>query len=93
MERLALLLAFIGAFLLWVDTWLLSKVISPTRISLGDQTGCRTALSWLCSRIGITLITIGFLLQLLRYEPEHSNEQEPTEYRKEQAQPDIPDGL
>jgi len=69
MEKIGIVLNFSGALLLWLDTWLLSKVISPSQIRLGDPTGIRTILSWICSRLGVTLLAGGFLLQWIYYTP------------------------
>ena len=67
MGKLGLMLNFLGALLLWIDSWLLTKIISTSEIKLGDPTGCRTILSFICSRLGVALLAIGFLLQWIDY--------------------------
>jgi hypothetical protein len=74
MDKLALILNFFGALLIWIDSWLLTKVISTTELRLGDPTGCRTILSWVCSRFGISMLVTGFLLQWISYTPKEVNE-------------------
>ena len=87
MDKLALMLNFFGTMLIWIDSWLLTKVVSTTELRLGDSTGCRTVASWICSRFGITLLATGFLLQWISYTPKEVNEHPQASQQEQRTEP------